>query len=51
MPFDVILMDCRMPILDGYQATEQIKKIDQFKILSIIALTADANTESIQHAK
>lgn len=40
--FDCILMDCQMPIMDGYQATQEIRKIKQFKNIPIIAMTANA---------
>ena len=40
--FNVILMDCQMPIMDGYEASKQIRKIDKFKDLPIIAMTANA---------
>ncbi|MGJ8693337.1 MAG: response regulator [Thalassotalea sp.] len=43
--FELIFMDCQMPILDGYQATEQIRAglaSEQNSSLPIIAMTANA---------
>lgn len=41
--FDLILMDCQMPIMDGYEATEFIKKNSILnKNTPIIAMTAHA---------
>jgi signal transduction histidine kinase len=40
--YDLILMDCQMPELDGLKATSQIRKQDKWTKLPIIALTAGA---------
>ena len=40
IPLDIILMDIQMPKKNGYEATSQIRKIEQSKRTSIIALTA-----------
>ncbi|WP_411728352.1 ATP-binding protein [Methyloglobulus sp.] len=47
--FDLVFMDCQMPFMDGYQATEEIRlnelTWDSGKHIPIIALTAHALTE------
>ncbi len=42
---DLILMDLKMPVMDGFEATSIIKSKDQFKSVPIIALTASAMQE------
>src|SRR5690606_33595827 len=47
--YDLILMDIRMPEMDGYEATSQIRKLPGYKHIHILALTADKNQEA-RHA-
>lgn len=44
--YDMILMDIRMPVMDGFEATKEIRKIDEK--IPIIALSANAYVEDIQ---
>jgi len=40
--FDLILMDIQMPLMDGYEATQQIRQMPHMKDTPIIAITANA---------
>ncbi|MGL1932543.1 MAG: PAS domain-containing protein [Desulfotalea sp.] len=42
---DIVLMDIRMPVMDGHEATKIIRADQRFKDLPIIAMTAEATAE------
>src|SRR5690606_28933088 len=42
-PVDIILMDCQMPVMDGFAATRAIRALDNDRaLIPIIAITANA---------
>ncbi|MCH1930839.1 transporter substrate-binding domain-containing protein [Shewanella sp. A25] len=48
--FDCVLMDCQMPVMDGYEATKRIRAIKEFSKLPILAMTANAMAGDIEKA-
>ena len=45
---DVVLMDVRMPVMDGLEATQKLRQLSQFRQAVIIAVSASAFTEDRQ---
>ena len=43
IPYDIIFMDCQMPVMDGFEATKEIGAVKQGELHStIVAMTANA---------
>ncbi|SBS28699.1 Signal transduction histidine-protein kinase BarA [Marinomonas aquimarina] len=41
-PYDIVLMDLQMPVMDGFEATRAIRNDSHYKDLPIVAMTANA---------
>ncbi|WPN99923.1 response regulator [Pseudomonas sp. MUP55] len=49
--FDLVLMDCNMPVMDGYEASRQIRQSGRWPDLPIVALTANALAEERERCR
>jgi signal transduction histidine kinase len=47
--YDCVLMDCQMPVMDGYTATQRIREQPEFSKLPIIAMTANVMANDRDH--
>ncbi len=50
-PYDLVLMDCQMPEMDGYEATKAIRGRENDRHTTIVAMTAHAMEEDSQLCK
>ncbi|MDF2489826.1 MAG: putative sensor histidine kinase/response regulator hybrid [Pseudomonas sp.] len=49
--FDLVLMDCNMPVMDGYEASRRIRQDGRWRDLPIVALTANAMPEERERCR
>ena len=48
---NLIVSDVNMPVMDGFEMVEAIRKIEQFKLLPIIMLTTESSIDKIEKGK
>jgi signal transduction histidine kinase/DNA-binding response OmpR family regulator/HPt (histidine-containing phosphotransfer) domain-containing protein len=49
--YDIVLMDMQMPVMDGVTATIEIRKDDRFKVLPILAMTANVMEADVERCR
>jgi CheY-like chemotaxis protein len=51
-PFDLILMDCQMPHMDGYEVTRHIRRLEEGgRHVPIVAITADVMKKAVENCR
>jgi CheY-like chemotaxis protein len=48
--YDLIFMDCQMPVMDGYEATRLLRQMDEYKDIPILALSGHVLPQEIDNA-
>ncbi|MDJ0831888.1 MAG: response regulator [Gammaproteobacteria bacterium] len=51
--YDLVFMDCQLPVIDGYEVTRQIRSVDSTEInanVPIVAMTANVMRSDIEHS-
>ena len=46
-PFDLVLLDIMMPVLDGYATLERIRSEEKFRDVAVIMVTSEDDVESV----
>jgi two-component system, chemotaxis family, chemotaxis protein CheY len=49
-PFDLVVLDWNMPVMDGYHFLTRMRKLDRFKDIRVIILTARNEMSAVQKA-
>ncbi len=51
-PFDLVLMDCHMPVMDGFEAARRIRALDSPAAkVPIVAVTASAMASELERCR
>jgi two-component system sensor histidine kinase/response regulator len=50
-PYDIVLMDMQMPVMDGVTATQEIRRDERFRDLPILAMTANVMEADVERCR